>query len=94
MNASWSKLAAALDEVGEDTAAGRIKEQYLGLPATSPVTPGAVLASLGSEFYFIACTGADISLYMHGARRSFSLPFPHANVAAHLKYTYTGVGLA
>ena len=45
VTASWSKLAAALDEAGEEAAAGKIKEQYLGIPASSPIPPAVVAAT-------------------------------------------------
>jgi hypothetical protein len=45
VTASWAKLAAALDEAELDKAAGRIKEQYLGIPSTSPVPPEVIAAA-------------------------------------------------
>ena len=49
MTASWAKLAAALDEAELGEAAGRIKEQYLGIPSTSPVPPEVIAAASARE---------------------------------------------
>ena len=39
LEASWGKLALALTEAEEITAAGRVKEEFLGVPASSPSLP-------------------------------------------------------
>ena len=50
MNASWGALALALEQVGETVAAGRVKEEQLGIPASAPVPPSALVPRrIGSE---------------------------------------------
>ena len=42
LEASWGKLALALTEAEETTAAGRVKEEFLGILASAPVPPSAL----------------------------------------------------
>ena len=50
MNASWGKLVEALEDAGETTAAGRVKEINIGIPASDALPHSAfVPRSLGGE---------------------------------------------
>ena len=50
VNASWGALALALEQAGETVAAGRVKEEQLGIPASAPVPPSALVPRrIGSE---------------------------------------------
>ena len=66
IHASWSKLAAALDEAGEDVAAGRVKEEYLGVPASTPITAPTVTthSNGGEELRRSLCVGLHMFMYM------------------------------